>query len=74
MLTLSRNIVAVESIKNAVVEALDLSVRTTEQTTYNLVKLAVSEGKDSRRAFNLGIILLAQKLLQALLKRKTGRE
>jgi hypothetical protein len=63
LLTLSRNIVAAESIKNSVSEALDLNVRTNEQTTYKIVKIAVLEGKKMLRAFNLGFLLLAQKLL-----------
>ena len=74
LLTLSRNIVAAESIKNAVSEALDLNVRTNEQTTYKIVKNAVSEGKKMLKAFNLGFLLLAQKLLQVLLKTKSKRE
>ena len=74
LLTLSRNIVAAESIKNAVSEALDLNVRTNEQTTYKIVKNAVSEGKMMLKAFNLGFLLLAQKLLQVLLKTKSKRE
>jgi len=63
LLTLSRNIVAAESVKNSVSEALDLNVRTNEQTTYKIVKNAVSEGKMMHKAFNLGFLLLAQKLL-----------
>lgn len=63
VVTMARNIVVNETVKEEVSAQLDLQVKTTEQVCYQALKQAVSDGKNLRRCFNSGLILLSQKLL-----------